>query len=236
MPIYANQNVQSHPLTDNGHNNVKVMGHTFGMSRGGTKGRMDGAIAWGHAIPIGRGVVYSAQYNQQDQHGHDSFSVSLPDATGEFTVNPMNGLPLNHADNAGLLATQKVDGEYQFAGFLAYGENCFDCDCSPCEWGFPECPVGNPDFYKRSLIARNASQATVLVRGGYMWVPAAVALKKGDKLALVDAVGADACVNLLGAVTLAGSGGVDLPDYIEVSKPSVETPNGGHCVEIYIGG
>ena len=236
ITAYAGQNLQSHPLTDSQPYNTQVVGHMFGLSRGGTKGRMDGAIAWGHSIPIGRAVVNSAIANQGNMHDGDCLSVSLPDATGDYTINPENGLPLSHADNAGLLATTKVDGEYCFAGFLVYGETCYDCDCAPCNWEFPECPVGNPDFYKRSLLAKNTSPVTTLTHGGYMWVPSAVALKKGDKLALVDAVATDACVDLLGAVTLAGAGGQDLPDYIYASRPSEPTPNGGHCVEIYIGG
>lgn len=237
MPsIYGNQNTQSYDLTNTHNVNTRIVGQTFGVSREGRKPLIDGAITWGHAIPIGRVVVNSAIYNQSDVHQRQDLSVSLPDATGEFTINPANGLALNHADNAALLATQKVNGEYCFAGFLAYGDNCIDCLCAPCAWEFPDCPVGNPDFHKRSLIAKNQSQASVITHGGvYMWVPSAVALAKGDKLAMVDASVTDACVELLGAVTLAGAGAQDLPDYIYANGPSQETPNGGHIVEIYIG-
>lgn len=237
ITAFANQNVQHYDLGRTEHPDTKIVGHMFGRSREGRKPLIDGAIIWGHDAPMGRVVVQSAQYNQQDQHNHDFLSVSLPDASGDYTINPMNGKALSHADNAGLQATQKVDGEYCFAGFVYDGENCTTCDCSPCNWVFADCPVGNPEFYQRSLIAKSSSQISVVTKGGaYMWVPSAVPLKKGDKLAFIDDEGTDPCVNLLGAVTAAGAGAQDLPDWIYAAGPSQETPNGGHTVEIYIGG
>lgn len=236
MTVYA-QSTQTHPWNDIPNEmGLFIQSHGLGISRTGTKGKRWAGMAYGHDIPLGRAVVYSAQHNLTNAHSPHCTSVSLPDASGDYTNSEINNLPLSHADNAELFAALKPDGEYCFAGFVVHVDNCPTCECSPCYWESPACPVGNPDLYIKYNYAPRKTTLTYTDSQEYLHVFSAVALKKGDKLAIVDDPGDDPCVNLLGAVTLAGQGGFDLPDYYEVVNKSEELPTGGHCVEIRIRG
>lgn len=236
MTIYT-ESTQTHPFNDMPNElGLHIQKWGMGISRTGTKGKRSAAMAYGHEIPLGRAVVFSAQHNLTNASDPHTFSVSLPDATGDYTYSEQNGELLSHADNAALLAALKPDGEYCFAGFVTHADNCKECKCSPCYYSSPACPVGNPDIYLRHFYAPRKTTLTYTDSQNFLNVFSAVALKKGDKLGVIDAPDADPCVNLLGAVTLAGQGGFDLPEYYEVSKNSIELPTGGHAVEIRIRG
>lgn len=232
--IFANNQQTSTIMQGAGQpTNTDIRGHGFGRSRTGTKGRWISAFAYGHDIAIGRGVVYSAQHNLSPEFSLKS--VSLPDATGDYTLSPFNNLPLSDASNASLLAAQKVDGDYKFAGIIIDAKYCYTCDCAPCGTIYPACPVGNPDNFLDSQIGERSKALSIAQKGEYMWVPTVEAVVCDDNLSLVDDPAADPCINLLGSFAKAGNGALDLPASIVVTRDAIQTPNGGFIAEIYIG-
>jgi len=215
-----------------------IEGYPAGYTRNGVTGHSEAAYVYGGRMPVGRVVVASPVYNSltpAQQRARGVISAMLPDDTGEYTTDNINGLPLTNAQNATLLGnTKDADGNFCVLGVSVKVSDCENCDCSECRDLVDPCPRGNPDVWLQYPVGRQHSVFTIATQGDYVSVRTSVALKKGDLLDLVttyDPADAD-CVGTLGNVTLRGSGDQELPDSWVVSGAA----GAGEFVEIFLGG
>jgi len=187
-----------------------------GLLRPDASNSATGAHAYGHGIPNGQIVVRSAFRNA----GDITNTVSMPDGTGNFTVNPANGLPLSHPDNACLLAEIKVNGNYVVEGVSSDGRDCDICTCDTYVF-----PCG---FDKYNEGARMGGTTTVYWSGS-MGVMVAQDILAGEALAFTDAPILDGdgnCLYQAGSLVPAGAGAQDLPaNYVAVN----DTPAGSRA-------
>lgn len=209
---------------------IKVDGYKLGRSRTSRTNAGLACRTWGSQVPIGRLVVFSPAYNIAVAAGEDNpeRTVCLPDANGDYIVDPVSGLLLKDADPQ-LLANLKVDDEYRVAGIMVEGDQCDEGKCfQPQPW-----PLGNHDRVRRwNYVAANS--AGTFDHHGYCEVQIGEDLVEGDELAFLDAfddVDPNVGVQTFGYFVKKGNGVQDLPSTWKVIKGG----KAGTSAEIYVG-
>lgn len=199
------------------------------------QGRSIAAITYGGRMPLGRIVVASPTFNMlsAEQQRRGCESAMLPDTTGDYTKDNLNGLLLTDASNAALLANMQVKGAYRVLGVSVEVKDCENCDCSECRDDVDPCPRGNPDRWMQFPVGRQGSIFDIATWGDYVGVRVVEDVVPGDLLDLVDAplAGDTDCVVTLGSAAVRGNGVQALPDTWVVTGAA----KAGEFAEVFLG-